>query len=386
MFLLVLKNTRRQLLRTILTAFGIAVALLAFCLIRTIISAWYSGVENSAKNRVIVRNAVSLVFSLPINYVDRIAQVPGIDRIGYANWFGGIYKEERFRFAQFAVDANYLDLYPEFLLSEAERRNYESDRKGILIGSDLASQFGLGVGDAMPIKGTIFPGDWEFTVRGIINGRDSKTTTRLCYFHWDYLNERNKAELNRQPDHVGIIVVQLKPGADSAIVSRQVDELFRNSFAETLTESETAFQQSFVSMSATIITALHSISLVVVVIMLLVLTNTTLMASRERYREYSILKALGFSRRHLVALLLGESAVIGVAAFCFLLLFLSPFFVLEPKDILGDLIAFFPVFRISAATLLSCLGLIAAVAAIAGLIPLWSIFRMSVVDGLRRIG
>ena len=200
-------------------------------MIRTFIGAWYAGVEASAKDRLIVRNSVSLVFYLPISYGNVIREVPGITKVGYANWFGGVYKDERYRFQQFAVSDGYMELYPEYEVPPGQLAEWNKERKGILVGADLAKSFDLAVGDAFQLKGTIFPGMWEFKVAGIFTAKDGEKDTRLMYFHWDYLNERNRIEINRQPDHAGFYAVQLAPGVDAGLASEAIDARFKNSYS-----------------------------------------------------------------------------------------------------------------------------------------------------------
>jgi putative ABC transport system permease protein len=355
-------------------------------MIRTLIQAWHAGVEASAKDRLITRNATSLVFYLPLSYQDKIARVPGVARVGRANWFGGEYKEERFTFDQFAIDENWLDVYPEFSYSAEAREAFLKDRRGALIGRDVANQYGLKVGDTVQLKGTIFPGLWEFTVQGIMEGRDAKTITRILLFNWDYLNERNKAELNRQVDQPGIFVIQLKSGANPAIVAKEIDALFANSYAETLTETETAFQQSFVSMSGAIITTLNVVSGVVVLIILLVLANTMFMAVRERYREYAILKAIGFKRAQIRTLIFGEALILVAGGLLLLTLILLPIFLSPPEKILGPLNVFFPIFALAPSTVLAVLVVALVLGTISAAIPYRDIVQARVTDGLRRLG
>lgn len=382
-YTLMFRNVFRHKLRTCLTIVGVIVALFAFCMIRTLIDSWYSGVKASAKNRLIVRNRVSLVFYLPVAYKNQIAQVPGVAKVGFGNWFGGIYKDEKFRFAQFAIDDDYLEVYPEYLIPSEEKTNFDKDRKGAIAGIELAEQFDLKVGQTIQVKGTIFPGLWEYNISGIFRGREDSTRSKVLLFHWDYLNERNKAEIQRQPDHAGFFVVQLEPDADVAAVSKAIDQRFANSYAETITETETAFQQGFISMSSTIISALTIVSGVVLVIMLLVLGNTMLMSARERYREYSILKSIGFKVVHVMGLIMGESLLIVMTGFFGFCILLIPVFSLPPSTILGDLSLFFPIFRLNPVNLLIAFILALAVGLIAGIGPARYMAKMKVVDGLR---
>jgi putative ABC transport system permease protein len=382
---LVIRNLGRHPLRSVLTALGVAVALFAFSIIRVIIAGWYSGVEATSKNRLVVRNAVSLVFDLPLAYRDTIAGVPGVEKLGYGNWFGGIYKEKKYNSSQFAIDDNYFDMLPEYILFQEKKEGWRSNRKGILVGEEFAKEFEIKEGDTIQLQGTIFPGLWEFQVSGIFKGRNEITDTRVLFFHWDYLNERNKAEIHRSPDRVGFYLIQLVPGASPAEVSRAVDKEFANSFAETLTETETAFVQGFISMSSAIIAAMNAISAVVIVIMLLVLANTMLMSFRERYHEYSVLKSFGFENGQLGAVILGESAVMCGAALIILLILLAPVHLLPPRVLLGSLASFFPVLKVPLTTLLAVMGLLVLVATLSSAIPFIELVRLKVSDGLRKL-
>ena len=350
------------------------------------ISSWYAGVRASAKDRLIVRNRVSLIFYLPRAYRQAIEQTPGVAKVAQGNWFGGTYRDAKFRFSQFAVDDNYLDVYPEFTLSDAERAAFRADRTGAIMGADVAERYGFKVADTIQLQGSIFPGMWQYTVHGIFHGRNENTITRQMLFHWDYLNERNRAEINRQPDHVGFFVLQLAPGANPAAVAEQIDARFANSFAETITESETAFQQSFVSMSSNIIIGLNIVSLVVLAIILMVLANTLGMAVRERFREYAILKALGFGPWRVAGLICGEACVVTLAGIGVATIACVFIFGLPPRVLLGELINFFPVFRLEPTTTLWALLLAALVTFLACITPAIMVAKLKVTDGLRRLG
>ncbi len=77
------RNVLRHKLRSMLTIVGVGIAVMAFALLQTVVTAWYAGVEASAANRLITRHAVSFVFPLPLAYRDRIAQVPGVNKVTY---------------------------------------------------------------------------------------------------------------------------------------------------------------------------------------------------------------------------------------------------------------------------------------------------------------
>ena len=248
--LLVLRNVFRHKLRTLLTALGIVVAIASFGLLRTVVDAWYAGANASSSARLVTRSSVSLVFALPLTYAQKIRQVPGVAGVSWANWFGGVYITERNFFPQFAVDApSYLAMYPEFTLTDSERKAFYTDRQGAIAGRKLADQYGWKVGDTIPLKGTIYPGTWNFNLRGIYRGADKTVDESTMFFHFDFLNESVKKIYPRRGDQAGVFIVHLRDPAEAAQVSAVIDQTFANSLAETLTETEKAFQLSFVAMT-----------------------------------------------------------------------------------------------------------------------------------------
>src|SRR5689334_18994137 len=182
---LILRNAFRHKLRTLLTMLGLLIAVLAFGLLQTVVDAWYAGANAASSTRLITRNSISLVFPMPTTYYDRIRQVPGVRAVSYANWFGGVYIAEKNFFPQFAVEGRgYFELYPEFVIPPEQLREFLRDRKGAVIGRKLAETYGFKMGDVVPIRGTIFPGNWEFVVRAIYDGAESNTDTSQFFFHW----------------------------------------------------------------------------------------------------------------------------------------------------------------------------------------------------------
>jgi putative ABC transport system permease protein len=380
--LLVLRNAFRHKLRTMLTVVGIIVAITAFGLLRTIVDAWYAGANASSAARLVTRSSVSLVFLLPLNYAQKIRQVPGVESVAWANWFGGVYIDERNFFAQFAISPSYLDLYPEFVLKDAERKAFLADRVGALAGRKLADKYGWKVGDQIPLRGTIYPGTWTFTLRGIYDGADEGTDTSTFFIHFDYLNEAIKRQFPRRADQAGVFIEQLHDPEEAAAVSAAIDATFKNSLAETLTETEKAFQLGFVAMSEAILLAIQAVSYVVIVIIMAVMANTMAMTARERYGEYATFKALGFGNGFVAMLIFAES--LGIALFGGLLgiAFTFPMAQLFASTV-GSILSGF---RISEETIAMqfCAALVIGVVAAA--VPAWNAARIRIVDGLRAIG
>ncbi|MDB5866205.1 MAG: ABC-type transporter, permease component, partial [Betaproteobacteria bacterium] len=290
---LILRNSLRHKLRTALTVLGLVVAFLSFGLLQSIVDAWYHGADAAAPNRLITRNAVSLTVVLPLHYREKIRAVEGVKSVAAVNWFAGVYQEPKNFFPQFAVEpVAYFAMYPEYKIADDAFRAFMRDRKGAIVGRKLAQNFGWKVGDVIPLKGTIFPGNWEFVVRGIYDAGEAKTDTSLFFFHWQYLNETMRQRFPLRANQVGIFLVEVEDVDRAAAVSEDIDKQFRNSIAETLTETEQAFQIGFVKQTEAIVIAIRIVSFVVIFIILAVMANTMAMTARERLGEYATLKAL----------------------------------------------------------------------------------------------
>jgi len=380
--LLVLRNLFRHRLRTLLTALGIVIAIASFGLLRTVVDAWYAGANASSSARLVTRSSVSLVFPLPLTYASKLRQVDGVESVAAVNWFGGVYITERNFFPQFAIQApEYLAMYPELVLSDAERKAFLTDRQGAIAGRKLAQQYGWKVGDTIPIRGTIFPGTWSFRLRGIYDGADRTVDESTFFFHWDFLNESVRKAYPRRGEQAGLFVVKIRDPDRAAGISQAIDAQFANSLAETMTETEKAFQLSFVSMTEAILVAIQAVSYVVILIIMAVMANTMAMTARERYAEYATLKALGFSGGFIAGLVVAESMglalVAGLAGVASTFPLAAAF-----ADAMGTL---FPVFFVSDRTV--ALQVLAAlvVGLVAAAVPAWRAARIRIVDGLRAI-
>jgi putative ABC transport system permease protein len=380
---LIIKNSLRHRLRASLTVLGVALAILAFGIVRTLITAWYVQAENAPPDRLVTRNAVSLVFTLPLAYQEKIARVEGVKAVSIGNWFGGIYKDPKNFFAQFAVDMeSHFKLYPEYIVDSAQFRDVLSERNAIVVGEKLAAKYGWKLGDAIRLTGTIYPGDWDFVVRAIYKGREPTTDVSTLLFHWKYLDEKVAQDMPGREGDVGWYVIQIDNPSQAAAMSERIDALFQNSTAETLTETEEAFQLGFVSMSGTIITGIRIVSVLIIGVVLLVLANTMAMAARERMREYAVLKTLGFAKGHLIGLIGGESLMISAIGTALGLLLLFPTINGLGKA-LGD---FFPVIKLELMTVVWAIIISIGVGVFAALFPARRVLTVSIVNALRQVG
>ena len=381
---LMLRNCLRHKLRSVLTILGIGVAVMAFALLRTVVTAWHAGVEASAANRLISRHAVSFVFPLPLAYRDRIARVPGVNKVTYAIWFSGVYVDKNQFFARLGVDSEtFFEVYPEFLIDKEQFEVFKRERNAAIIGIDIAQRYNLKIGDIMPVEGDVFPGQWEFVVRGIYTPRDQTTDPATMMFHYKYVEERIRQEMPDRAGEIGWYIVRIDDPENSAAISEEIDKLFANSRAETKTETERAFQQSFLSAASAIITAMNIMSFVIIGIILLVLGNTMVMSARERTHEYAVLKALGFSAGQIFFLIAGESLILSLLGSALGLGVTLPavagFEKALPKG-------WFPVFYVKPETVVMACAAGLLVGVVASLIPMRRVVTTRIVEGLRYVG
>jgi len=381
---IIFKNAFRHRLRSLLTIVGIAIAVIAFNILQTVVTAWYYGLEASASNRLITRQAVSFIFPLPYAYKAKIANVEGVENVTFSLWFQGVYKDKNQFFTRIAVDAEtFFDVYPEFLITKEEKETFLKERNSCVIGIEIAKQYNLKLGDIMTVEGDIFPGRWDFVVRGIYKPKFEATDAMQMFFHWQYVNERMIQDSPLRANEVGWYAVKIKDPDKAAAISTNIDKLFANSNAETKTETERAFVQNFISASSAIITSMNIMSFIIVGIIMLVLGNTMIMSARERTREYAVLKTLGFSAKHLVGFILGESFVISAfgAGLGLLLTFpiIQGFAQAIPKS-------YFPVFKLEDITIILSISSAFLVGIIAAIFPIQRALTTKIVDGFRHIG
>lgn len=376
-FRLVLAQLLRKKVRTTLTIGSFTVALFLYGLLVTIRGAFSGGADVAGVDRLTVINKTSLIMPLPFSYRDRILRVPGVSGVTYATWFGGVYQDERNFFPQFGVDKDtWFDVYSEYVLPKDQREAFLRDRQACLAGKSLAKRFGFKVGDRLPLRGTIWPGAWEFNVAGIYEGNRPEVDTTGLLFRFDYLEERRQFGKGT----VGWYVVRLANPDDAVKVTRTIDEGFANSPFETLTQTEKAFATAFAKQMGNIEFLVMTIGSVVFFTLLLVTGNTMAIAVRERTGELAVLKTVGFSGPGVLALILAEAVLIAGQG-GLIGLGLAKLFTLGGDPTRGLLGTFYLSWGSLGLGFMLALG----VGAVAGILPGVAAMRLRVADALRRV-
>jgi putative ABC transport system permease protein len=307
---LIFKNILRNKRRTLLTISSLVVSLFLIISLATILTEFDRGTDEASPLRLVSRHAVSLGFVIPMAHLQKIKTVPGVKEAMPFSWFGGIYKDERNFFANFAVDARKLrDVVPEVKMSDADWQAFINDRQGAIVGAKLVTLHGFTPGQRVTLKSPIYNQSVEFIIRGVYTGSDEKT----LYFHYDYINELVPEWAKDQASTFSILV---NTPEDVPRVAQAIDSLFVNTDAPTKTESEREFALSFQTMMGGVKQFLYGIMGAITFSLLLVMGNTMAMTVRERTKEVGTLKAIGFQRGTITALFLGEAltvACIGAA-------------------------------------------------------------------------
>jgi putative ABC transport system permease protein len=378
---LVWSNLGKRKLRTALTAMSILVAFLLYGYLSAIKVALDGGNFGAGgEDRLVVRNRVSITQPIPGTYGRRIAMIPGVTTVAHASWFGGIYQDPKNFFGQLAVvPEDYLRVYPEYLVSEAEKKAWFSTKNGAIAGRPLAEKYGWRVGDHIPLKATIWVKKdgsltWDFILVGIYDGAKPGADTNEFLFRDDYFDDSRLWDKGK----VLWYVVQVN-SANAIEVARHIDNEFADSSVETKTESEGAFNQGFAKQVGDIGAVMLGILGPVFLTILLIAANTMRQSVRERTAELGTLKAMGFSDRRIITLVLGES--------CFLAglggglgLAIAWLLISAGDPTRGGL----PAFQFPTLDLLKGAGLVVVLGAVTGIVPAMQAMRIQVAEALRR--
>lgn len=378
---LVWSNLRRKKMRTILTLLSIMVAFMLFGYLGAIRQGFSQGIDVAGVDRLIVRHRISIIQLLPEAYESRIEQIDGVIDAAHQTWFGGIYQKPSNFFAQMPVKPQeYLDMFPEFLLSDEERQAWFKTRSGAVAGRGIADRFDWKVGDRIPINATIWTrkgGErtWEFDLVGIYDGAEKGTDTSQFLFRYDFFDESRQFAQGQ----VGWYTVRISDPDRAAETAALIDAEFANSPYETKAEPEGAFLQGFANQIGDIGFIMMSIVAAVFFTILLVAGNTMAYAVRERTNELAVLKAIGFTDRAVLGLVLGESLVLtGLGGA--IGLFLAWLLVSTGDPTGGSL----PMFYIPVKDLVTGVVLIGVMALVAGILPALQAQRLRIADALRR--
>jgi putative ABC transport system permease protein len=391
----IIRHLQRNWIRTATTVLGMAMCVFLFCVLQTLVRAVNFGLSATDANRLVTRHAVGLTSNLPVTYGERIRSVKGVKRVAISNWFGGFIGSTSTNvnwsdfFPNFAIESEeYLGMHPEFMLTPQEKTAYMGNRRGAMVGEDLANKFHWKIGSQFQLESTIPPyrvgKPFDFIVEGIYHTdkrRYPNASLQMMFFHYKYLYEATG-----QRSGVGTYNVEIDDPSKAAVIGKEIDALFANSDAESKTETEAAFAASFVALAGNLSLVLNLIGTAVAFTILLVTANTMSMAVRERRTEIAVLKTLGFSSGLVMVLVLSEALLIGVLGGLMGLIFSRGLITVLPKvPVVGDIIAAYPSFGLSLDIALFGFAVAVVLSMAAGFFPAMTAFRARITNMLRTV-
>jgi putative ABC transport system permease protein len=383
------RNVLRNRFRAVLTVLGVAVAVLTFVLLRTVVGAWTVAADFAVKDRLVTRHKITFVMSLPLRYVQDVKNAPHIRATTYANWFGGKDPAHENEFFQaIAVDSEtYFTVYDDVVVTNDVRDTWLHDPNGAIIGDVLAKKMGWKVGDKVSLVSGIYPqrSSWDFHVDGIYQAKGKAVDRSTFLFHWKYLNDELVKANARQTDQVGWIVSRVDDPAHTADVAVALDKIFDDKEIQTLSMDEHSFNASFLAGISAVMTAIDIISGVILLIMLLILGNTIAMGVRERTNEYGVMKALGFSSGQIAFFVIGESFLLAMVGGALGLVLAFPFVEKGMGRWLEENMGtFFPYFRVDPKMAVVAFAIALLLGNAAAMIPAMRAAKLRTVDALRR--
>jgi len=309
---LVWRNLGRNPTRSALTGAAIALAIALVCVLRTMPAGLDNFLSSLARNtRISVHNEAGIVYSMPYAYLQKVRSVPGVVAATSWMWFGGAFEEEKgVTFPNFAVDAESVGpVYEDLGIAPEALEAFRRQRDAALVGRMTLDQYGWKVGDRITLKSTVFPVDLELQIVGVI----PKANDPRLWLQREYLSQALEAKGFRL-DIINMVWARVDDPERVNEVMRTIDALFRNSEAETASETEKSFFGNLFGNLQGFVTVILLVTGMVTLCIVFIAANTASMSIRERVGEIAVMKALGFRWRTLFGMLILEAGLLSTVA------------------------------------------------------------------------
>ena len=312
---LILANLGRNKLRTALTGGAIMLSELLVCMLLTMPAGLDEIVNHAASNtRIAVHNKAGVAYAVPYSFTRKVRQVDGVAAAVAMSWFGGSIDERGdVAFPNFAVEAEYVgDVYPDYHIAPEHLADFQRYRDGALVGRQTMRRYGWKIGDRITLRSNL----WGINLDLRIVGEMPNERSPLLWLNWTYLDEAVKA-LNGNGTGLGMVPTIWVRASDPSRVNaimRDIDDMSRNSDAETACESEQSYFATFLGSLRGLVTVILIVTALVALCIVFIAANTASMSVRERSGEIAVLKAIGFRRRAIFALLFAEAVALSTVA------------------------------------------------------------------------
>src|SRR6266581_3550172 len=381
-FRFIWKNVFHKKSRAFLTMASIVLVLILMVILTALLEAM-EGTTGTGKGatHIVVQHATGLANFMPLAYRQRIEQIPDVVAVTPEIWFGGIYKDERPEnfFGQLSTDPDvWAVIHDDYQVPEDQLKIWQSERDSFVAGKQLVDRYKWAIGDRIQLRGTYISMTLDLVLRGVYTGPDESN----IFFHNKYVEN---AAL-RLRDQTGIFFLRTRTDEQVPVVCDAINRMFENSEAPVKAMPEKQFMLQFAEMMGNVKLLVRSIALTVLFTVVLIVANTMAMGARERVTQIAVIRALGFRRRQVLALVLSEAMVLALLGGLVGVLFSIPFTHMLVEGMKHSPVAPFAYnIRISAATLLTAFVAAVAIGVVSGFVPAIRSARVSIVDGLRQV-
>jgi putative ABC transport system permease protein len=377
------RNIWRSPLRTGLTVAAVALSLVGFLMLRTLGGTWRARVEQTPNNRVVARSKLGWDHELPIQYADAIRAMDGVEDAVAVRWGGlALPSKRELWFDSDAVEARpFVDIHYELDSPREQQEAFVRDRRGAFVSAQLAEELGWKLNDHVSFASRNFDGLLELYIRGIFRSNREGFARRGIYFHLEYLNESMPPE---RREKISIVSAKIKDPKLGARIAKAIDIHFDDREARTFTMEDKALNAAITGRFSAILQAMNLVSVLTLFVVLLILINTMVMCARERTQEFATLRALGFGKRQIGALLLVEASLLGCAGGVIALLLSFPVVERGVSRFAEETMSLPPLhIHVGDAVLMLLLG--TALGAGAACLSVRHTFKLRVVDALRYV-
>jgi putative ABC transport system permease protein len=372
---LIWAGIRRKRSRSILILAQVIIAFTLFGVLQGLSSGVQRAMDATHADRLYVSSRLRLGSPLPIAMLARLQSTPGVVATTYRFQFGATYQNDTAGFPIIATDLDsFIAIFPELKVDAAQLRALKQVQDGALVGVETMRKFGWKIGQRVTVQSGLVrkdgTGNWPFNIVGTYENTEQPDSTVFILTHYRYVNE----SLPGGRDTFALATVRIADPTKTAAIEEAIDAQFANSPNETLTQSEHQLAESQVANLGDLDTVVRRITGATFFVLLFATGALMTQSIRERTPELAVLKALGYSDRLVMVLILCETAALCVAGAAVGLTLAARILPLARSFIgIGSVPLIVVAMGFAFALLLGLAG---------GSIPAWRGLRLKVVDAL----
>jgi putative ABC transport system permease protein len=300
----------RRPVRTILTAICIAIAFVLLGLLQGVNAGFERGIANSQRDLLITRPRVRGGAEMPIAAIEEIRKIPGIKEIAPRGYFTGMKTADD----GFSAIATHPDTFFRFLPGLVATKEcvdaLRTTRNGVVFTRPLMERLGWKVGDTFTVSSETLRTDgssnWTFKLVCTFDTPRAPTTSFFGVMHYEYLNESRAKDRNTAET----FYIKIDDGTKAFATSAAIDRIFANSPHETRTQSMQARAEGQAKQMGDIQFFTNAIMGAVLFTLAFLTGNTLRQSLQDRSREFAVLKAMGYSGGHVLALAFAEALLL----------------------------------------------------------------------------